>query len=279
MRRYKLQYWHLGILAIVLVLLVSWGANYLEISIPRPFNFLHTVTAPLHRSVTWVGGRIGNIRSFFTEYRDFHEDRRYYETRIAELERELRISNEVYLENERLRDLLNFEQRVNFVTLGARVIGFGSDTWGHTLIISRGRRDGLLPRQPVITGNGYLVGQVEEVYSNTARVTMLTNPGFVVGGIVQRQDSRALGMARGVPLEEGLYLMDNFSWDADVRIDDIIITSGMSEFFPKGLAIGTVKTLEIGDYGLTQRAGIEPFIYGCTIEEVLIILGKWGEEE
>jgi len=278
-RRYKFQYWHLGILAIVLVLLFSWGANYLEISIPRPFNFLHTVTAPLHRSVTWVGGKIGNVRSFFTEYRVFHEDREYYETRIGQLERELSMANEVYLENERLRELLNFEQRVNFETLGARVIGLGSDNWGHTLIIDRGRKDGLFPRQPVITGNGYLVGQVEEVYSGTARVTMLTNPGFVVGGIVRREESRALGMVRGVPLKEGFYLMDNFSWDADVRIDDVIITSGMSEFFPKGLAIGTVKTLEEGDYGLTQRAGIEPFIYGSTIEEVLILFAEWGEEE
>ncbi len=279
MRRYKLQYWHLGIIAIALVLLVSWGANYLEIPMPRPFNFLHTVTAPFHRSVNWVGDRIGNVRAFFTQYRDFHEDRAYFEGRIAELERELSHAQEALQENQRLRELLKFEQRENFETLGASVIGFGSDNWSQTLIIDRGRRDGLSPRQPVITGNGFLVGQVQEVFSSTARVSMITSPGFAVGGIVKREESRALGMVRGTPLEEGLFVMDNFSWDADVRIEDEIITSGMSQYFPKGLAIGTIHTLKEGDYGLTQKAGIKPFIYGETIEEVLIILGEWGETE
>jgi len=278
-RRYKLQYWHLGVLAIVLVLLISWGANYLEIPIPQPFRYLHTITAPLHRSVTWVGEKAGNVRSFFSRYREFHEEVAFYENRIAQLERDLIMAQELYQENQRLRELLDFERRVNFETVGARVIGYGSDIWGHTLIVNRGRRAGIEEGQPVITGNGKLVGQVEEVYSNTSRVTMLTNPGFVVGGIVMREESRALGMVRGTPLQDELFLMDNFSWDADVRKGDVIITSGMSEYFPKGLLIGIIETLEEGDQGLTQKAGIRPYIYGTTIEEVLILSGEWGETE
>ncbi len=279
MRLFRFKFWHLGILGIVLILILSWAATYLEISVPQPFNFIHRITAPFHRSVTWLGDRVSNVRSFFTNYRDFQEQRAYYDLRIAQLEKELQMMEEIYRENQRLRSLLDFSQRVNYETVGARVIGMGADSWGKSLLIDLGKRDGLAPRQPVISRNGLLVGQVDEVYARTARVTMLTHPGFVVGGIVEREESRALGMVRGTPLEEGLYLMDNFSWDADIEEGDVIITSGMSEFFPRGLIIGQVETIQEGDYGLTQEVGIRPSIYGQTVEEVLILLGDWGEQE
>ena len=195
-----------------------------------------------------------------------------------ELEKEvslLKIENMVLKsyqrENKRLRELLSFKDHVNFDTLGATVIGFSPSLWENKIIINRGSNDGIRKKMPVISYNGSLVGRIDYVGSSTSQVSLIYDPEFIVGGIVQRNNSRTIGIIRGQLNNDEVNIMNKISWDSDIKKDDIIITSGFSNNYPKGLPIGKVISVNPDNYGLSLRAEIKLYSSIKTIEEVLII--------
>jgi len=100
---------------------------------------------------------------------------------------------------------------------------------------------------------------------------LLNSPEYVVGAIVQRQDSRAIGLVKGQINDEVYNIMDNLSWDASIKKGDIIVSSGLSSNYPRGIPIGLVDSVELDNYGLSQKAKIKLFMSEKTIEEVLIV--------
>ena len=60
--------------------------------------------------------------------------------------------------------------------------------------------------------------------------------------------------------------------EADIRKSDIIVTSGLAGFYPKGLLIGEV--IEVGEEfsGLSKFALIKPAADLSALEEVLVIV-------
>ncbi len=264
--------WYVVLVIAVIAVLVIMAVFGVRLNIAQPFSFLNRIMAPFQVATSGVINFFADIREFSQDLKEFRQSKDYYKVKLGELERELDRMQEIKVENERLRQLLNFPYLEDYETIGADVIGYFPENWTSGVIINRGKRDGVQERDPVITYNGYLAGQVEEVFTTTAHVHLLTHPSFVVGGLIQREASRALGVVRGTPAGKDLYIMDNLSWDADVQSGDMIITSGMSEFFPKGLPIGEVVEVGVSDFGLTQKATIKPFIAGVTLEEILIII-------
>jgi rod shape-determining protein MreC len=124
---------------------------------------------------------------------------------------------------------------------------------------------------PVITYQGYLVGRVENVGSNSAQIRLIIDHNFVVGGIVARTDSREIGLVKGSGRGDRPNIMDSIAWDADIKAGDVVLTSGLSNNFPPGLKIGEVAEVETDNYGLSQKADINLFMHQITLEEVMII--------
>jgi len=60
--------------------------------------------------------------------------------------------------------------------------------------------------------------------------------------------------------------------DADIRVSDLIITSGLTEAYPKGLLIGSVVNIGEEFSGLSRYCQIKPVVNLSSIEEVLIII-------
>ncbi|MCG8515605.1 MAG: rod shape-determining protein MreC [Halanaerobiales bacterium] len=215
----------------------------------------------------WIG--VVNIDQVLSENESLRQ-------RIAELESEKLIHSYQAAENERLRDLLAFKKLVPFKTIGARVIGYSTSPWQNKIIINRGKGDGISEKMPVISYNGCLIGRVDYVGAGSAQITLVNNHDFVVGGIVQRVDSRAIGLVKGVVDQYHINIMDSISWntesrEGDIVSGDIIVTSGLSDSYPRGLPIGKVISVQKDNYGISQIAEIELFKGLKTIEEVLVI--------
>lgn len=190
---------------------------------------------------------------------------------IASTERQRMMFRSIVKENNRLRTLLKFKERNNFEVLGAEVIGNSPTIWEKKIMINRGSKDGIKRRMPVITYNGLLVGKVDYVGSNSSQIMLLNDSEFVVGGIVSRDDSRAIGLVRGSGENKNNNIMDNIAWDADINKGDKIVTSGLSNNYPSGLEIAEVAEVMPDNYGVSQKARLKLFINTITIEEVLVI--------
>lgn len=234
-----------------------------------------TVISPFQSALDFVyEGVTGTIESW-RQWNNLREENRRLQVQVFELERKLKNKERIFNENLRLRKLLAFvEKQPSFTYLGARVIGKAPGNWFSRLIINRGESDGLKSGMPVITYDGALVGEIGEVFPHSAQVITVFDPVFVVGGVVQRPDSRTIGIVKSGEnsLIEPRLVMESIPWDGDIKKEDVIVTSGLAKGFPKGLPIGRVLEVKQKDYGLTQSATIEAFMAGKTIEEVLIIV-------
>ena len=183
------------------------------------------------------------------------------------LNNKLNAQQELLLENVRLKNLLSFKQNSAYKLIAARVIARSPDSWTSNVTIDKGRSNGLGRGMVVVTYLG-LVGRIIEVQDFTSRVLLITDPSLSVSAIVQR--SRQEGLVCGTL---GSYLiMKYLPEEADINIQDTVITSGLNEVYPKGLNIGTV--IEIGKEfsGLSRYAIIKPSVNLSDIEEVLIIV-------
>jgi len=188
-----------------------------------------------------------------------------YETEV--LRRKLFDLREVEQENLRLKNLLSFKQKSPFRLVAARVIARSPDSWSSSVTIDRGRYSGIRRGMAVINTMG-LLGRVVESSETISKVLLINDPSQGVSSIVQR--SRQEGLVNG-SLGSNLimrYLPD----DAQIMIGDIIITSELSQVYPKGLLIGKVVNIGKEFSGLSRYAVIKPAADLSSIEEVLVII-------
>lgn len=183
------------------------------------------------------------------------------------LKQKLYVTNEVYLENERLKSLLAFKQKAPFKAVAAKVIGRSADNWSSIAIIDKGSYHGIKRGLVVITYLG-LVGRVIETDNSTSKIMLINDPSLGVSAIVQR--SRQEGLVAGT-LGRSL-IMKYLPKDADIQLNDLVVTSGLTKAYPKGLAIGTVVSIGEEFSGLSRYCQVRPAVNLSSIEEVLIII-------
>jgi rod shape-determining protein MreC len=180
-----------------------------------------------------------------------------------------RVSNadEIYLENMRLKALLDFKKQSQYKLVAARVIGRSPDNWSSVVIIDKGKGCGIKRGMVTLTPLG-LIGRVIDVTGSTAKIMLINDPNFSVSSIVQR--SRQEGLVSGTL--GGVLMMKYLPNDADIKVSDVVLTSGLTEMYPKGLPVGSVT--EVGDEfsGLTRYALIKPAAELTNCEEVLVII-------
>lgn len=175
--------------------------------------------------------------------------------------------NEIYLENKRLKNLLSFKQKSAYKVIVARIIGRAVDNWSSLVLIDKGSYNGIKRGFVVITPLG-LAGRVIETTDSTSKVILINDPSFGVSAIVQR--SRQEGLVSGT-LGQSL-IMKYLTKDSDIKVSDVIITSGLTSAYPKGLLIGSVVNIGEEFSGLSRYAIIKPAIDLSSIEEVFIII-------
>lgn len=234
-------------------------------------SILYRIVSPFQKIVTNVNHTVRDYWTLVTNLKQIRAENQEYKQRVAELEFQLTDYQKTVIENQRLRKLLAFKELVPYKMVGAKVIGITPNNWVQYLIIDRGTEDGIQAKMPVITYNGTLVGQILKTTAHTSRVILLTDVNFVTSGRIQGDDSRAIGVIRGLPEQTNTVLMDQIPWDAEVKEDDLVVTSRLSTNFPEGIPIGKVKLVKEENFGLIQQAEIKAFMRLETVEEVLVI--------
>ena len=188
---------------------------------------------------------------------------------VRDLEGEIAVLREYQLENERLRQLLDYrDNNAGVEPLVADVIGRDPANWFGVVRVNRGADHGVRPDQPVVLPSG-LVGRVIAVTPRTADVLLITDPRSGVGAMLQ--DSRTPGVVRGVLDRSRPLRMSYLSRETEVERGQLVVTSGLG-IYPKGIPVGRVIAVQKDEAGLTLNADIEPLVDFDHLEEVLIIL-------
>ncbi len=223
--------------------------------------FLSAAKGPLS-ALNFLGREIGALIFFHHN----HVVKEKLEREVNLLKQKLNASREVFLENSRLKEVLDFKQRSPYRLIISRVIARSADNWSAVFIIDKGRSQGVQKGMAVVSYLG-LLGKVIETTPYSSKVMLVSDPNLSVSGIVQR--SRQEGLVSGTL---GTYLiMKYLPEEPDIQIRDLIITSGLNQTYPKGILIGTVIDIGVEFSGLSRYAIIKPAANLSNIEEVLVI--------
>lgn len=231
----------------------------------------------LQRSVVETLGppikSIGRISSFaedlIKEYiwlRNLHAENETLRQDLAKAEQKLTDFQEAYVENLRLRRLLDFKNSINAETVAARVAIHDLTGWFQTVMVDKGFHDKVGPDMAVVNDEG-VVGRILDVSDRFSRILLITDPGSSVDAVIQR--NRVRGILSGKDANGCIlkYVRGNI----DVQVGDLIITSGKDGIFPKGLRLGTVQGVFKDPVDLFQKIEVKPLVRLNALEEVLII--------
>jgi rod shape-determining protein MreC len=174
---------------------------------------------------------------------------------------------ETELANTRLRNLLGFEQTIAEMAVAAAVIGKDPSAWFKTVIIDKGRADGLTTSLPVVMPQG-IAGQVIEVSNHYSKVMLVIDRNSAVDALVQR--TRARGVIKGDSTDR--CRLEFVLRKSDVRVGDTVVSSGLDGVYPKGLRIGFVSEVIEHDADIFHEVIVTPFVDFEKLEEVLVAL-------
>ena len=174
---------------------------------------------------------------------------------------------EIEISNFRLRNLLNFRKTMKSQVIVAEVVGQDPSPWFKTIIIDKGKSDGVEKGLPVVVPEG-IAGQVIDVSSNYSKVLLIIDRNSAVDALVQRTRDR--GLIKGQ--SDGRCLSKYVLRKHDIKVGDTVVSSGLDGVFPKGLRVGCVSEIVKPDSGIFQEITVTPYIDFEKLEEVLVIL-------
>lgn len=120
---------------------------------------------------------------------------------------------------------------------------------------------------PVVASDG-LVGIVQTVSKSTCQVLLITSPRMKVGALVLR-DTQPAGLVHG---ESATSLSLEFlDLNSPVKVGDVVVTSGFSEWIPAGIPIGRIVQVQDDiEYG-ARRCQVFPNVQIGATREVLVL--------
>ena len=231
------------------------------------------VTSPVQKAVWGVIGGISNIWRGYFYLVGLEKENQALKRELQELKLQVNRYREADLANQRLRALLNFKKSIATPLLPAQLVAFDPSGWFQTILIDKGRDDGVVRDMAVVSAEG-LVGRVIGASKHHAKVLLILDGNSAVDAYIQR--SRARGVLVGLGLE--LCLLKYVQRNEDVQVGDQVISSGMGGVFPKGLLVGTVQEVVRGSSGIFQRVEVEPAVNFGRLEEVLVVVQSPPEE-
>ena len=222
-----------------------------------------TITSPVRfvgSAVAAPFNAIGNVLSNLTASQDTLDDLKKQNEELTSKVAEL---SEAQKTAERLEGLVGLQSTYNLKSTAARIVGASGDAWTSTVTID----------MPVTSSAG-VIGQIIEVSAKTSTVRLIGDENSGVSAMVQ--DTRAQGMLQGQA--DGTLRLEYVSVDSDVKVGDIIVTSGIGGVFPKGLPLGTVSSVEKSANDVYYTIVVRAQTTAENNEEVLVITSLTDEQ-
>jgi rod shape-determining protein MreC len=201
---------------------------------------LSVVTYPLHllaeSPVTltrWVDETFSTRRELYRDNQRLHEQNLKLQGRLQKLAA-------LESENMRLRSLLESSFKVGDRVLVAELLAVDLDPYKQHVLINRGSTSGVYEGQPVLDADA-VMGQVTHVSPFTSTVVLITDTSHALPVQVNRNGLRTIAVGTGrVNALELPHLPNN----ADIREDDLLVTSGLGGRFPPGYPVARVVSVE-----------------------------------
>lgn len=170
-------------------------------------------------------------------------------------------NDQLKIENQKLKEQLKLKETLSaYHLISGTVISRSPDNWIEQININVGSNDGVKENMAVMSERG-IIGKVTAVSANSSKVILLSNTSFdatAISATIQSNGQTIYGIVSGYQKSTKRLLLSNVDLNANLVKGQKIVTSGLSQSIPSGLAIGTVEDVSYDDSGLFKQATIIP---------------------
>lgn len=231
--------------------------GYLQ-SLVSPLQYLANTPKQL---MGWLSENITTRQRLMQENADYKKQQVALRAQLLEL-------NIVKQENERLRSLLASPVQSDIKRMVTEIISVDSDPFSHQIVINRGANDKVYEGQPVIDDNG-VVGQVLHVGTTSSRVLLLTDLTHAIPVRVKRNGIRLVAAGTG---RIDRLVLNHVPHSADIKVGDILVSSGLGGTFPEGYPVAKVLTVAQDESRPFARVLTEPV---ANLDRIRYLLLLW----
>jgi len=224
--------------------------------------------APLWAVAGWPGRLVervsddaGTLTQLTEENRRLRNEALLNQARMARLQ-------SVAADNLRLRGLLEAAERGNLDVVLAPILDIDLDPSRQRLILDAGSRERVRVGQSVIDAGG-LLGQITGITPMHASVLLITDPSHAVPVAVARNGVRLVVYGEG---RSDHLTLRSVPLSSDVRVGDVLVTSGLGGRFPPGFPVGTITALKPDDSRAFLLGEVKPAAQLDRGREVLVLL-------
>jgi rod shape-determining protein MreC len=232
-----------------------------------PRKFILDVAAPIERLIRIPLDETINVWNRYLFLVGLGGDNLRLKRENDQLKSQLLRYQEGYFEGLRLQRLLALKEQSEYASMAARVIGIDQKSLIKTILINKGTSHGVRNGLPVINDQG-VIGRIIETSWYVSRVLLISDGNSNVDALVQ--GSRVQGMLQGSGTMR--CLLKYVAKTEEIKAGDLVLSSGMTEVFPKGLLLGTVVRADKKDSGLFQRIEVVPAVDFTRLEEVMVLM-------
>ncbi len=227
------------------------------------------LTVPVQRMIAIP---VDVIRDGWTRYValfDTESDNAELRERLAQLEGDNLQLREALVASGRLHQIAEMRESYEIPMLPSELVGVDVSPWFRSVLLDRGRGHGVRSGMPIISEQG-VVGLVTATSSGASKAMLVLDRQSAIDVTVQRNRARGILRGRGTDLLDFEFV----ARDADVRVGDGLITSGLDGVYPKGLAVGRIAAVADAGSRLLQTAKVEPAVDFSRLEQVFVMLRR-----
>lgn len=187
------------------------------------------VDAPA-RFWAWLGDSTTSRNDLELELARLKAERLYTNARLQKL-------NALEAENVRLRSILGARSHVRDRTRVVEIMSVDANPYDHSLVIDAGTRDGVFDGQALVDADG-VVGQVIRAGLMTSQAMLISDTDHALPVEINRNGLRTIVVGTGkIDRLELPFVVNN----ADIRVGDLLVTSGLGGAFPSGYPVAVVE--------------------------------------
>jgi len=223
--------------------------------------------APIQYIVSWPTTFINNLKSVITTHDDLINENLSLKAEQLLLRSQLQRLIAIESENNYLKALLQSSHQVKGKTLIAELLAVDFEPFVNQVILNKGSRDGVYVGQPVLDATG-IMGQIVQVGPITSRVLLINDPHSGVAVEDARNGTRAIAVGDTYSGKLKLMYVPN---TADIKVDDIFLTSGLGDHYPEGYPVGRVISVSKDPTHQFAEVSIQPSAHLDSSRQVLLI--------
>lgn len=201
--------------------------------------YLNSLVSPLQYLASLPGQLLNASAERLTSHSQLLQQNAELTRQATLMSEQLQRFNLLKTENERLRGLLGSPVREDAAKMVAELMAVDNNPFSHQIVVDKGAIHGVYEGQSVLDDMG-VVGQIMEVGTTNSRVLLIADVTHAIPLRIARNNVRVVASGSG-QLNE-LYV-EHVPHSADIRVGDVLVTSGLGNVFPEGYPAATITSI------------------------------------